>query len=72
MGREKRRGHALRRWAIPGTGLGGPKRRRLARAEPEPEPENVADVRSILSPYRDASGVLQGGRDGYGWTRYGD
>jgi len=67
MGHSKRRGHPLRRWAIPGTGLGGPKRRRsLARAEQEPEPEPV-DLPEAR--YRDASGVWQGGRDGIGWTR---
>ena len=70
MGHSKRRGHPLRRWAIPGTGLGGPKRRRsLARTEQEPEVDIDMDV-GIR--YRDASGVWQGGRDGIGWTRHGD
>ncbi len=45
MGHSKRRGHPLRRWAIPGTGLGGPPKRRrsLARTEQEPEVEAYAD-----------------------------
>jgi hypothetical protein len=76
MGREKRRGHPLRRWAIPGTGLGGPRRRRLVRARTEPAPHarEVDDIETGIETdigYRDASGVLQGGRDGIGWTRYG-
>jgi hypothetical protein len=61
----KRRGYPLRRWrgidAQPRV-----RRRVVTRQEPEPEPD-VPEAR-----YRDAGGVWQGGRDGYGWQRYGD
>ena len=75
MGHSKKRGHPLRRWAIPGTGLGGPKRRRLARTEPALHAREVDDIETGIETdigYRDASGVMQGGRDGIGWRRYGD
>jgi len=61
----KPRGYPLRRWLRLDQRTNA-RRRVLARTEQEPQPD-VPEAR-----YRDAGGVWQGGRDGYGWQRYGD
>ena len=67
MDRDKRPRRRLRSLLPRETGPRKPRRRSLARTEQEPPEENEVDER-----YRDAAGVWQGGRDGYGWQRYGD
>jgi hypothetical protein len=72
MGRTKPRGYPLRRWLGIDDRPRKARRRSLARTEQEPEPEEPEVVWNDLPErYRDAAGVWQGGRDGYGWQRYG-
>jgi hypothetical protein len=68
MDPRKRRGYPLRVWIGIDAQPRKARRRSLARQEQEPQPEpDVPEAR-----YRDAGGVWQGGRDGYGWRRYGE
>ncbi len=70
--RPRRRLRHLRRDRALNSGQHRLYRHALARPEPEPEPVDIVDTYPADARYRDAGGVWQGGRDGYGWHRYGD
>ncbi len=69
MDRSKRRGYPLRRWLRLDEGP-RVRRRSLARREQPDEPDSE-EHSNMPERYRDAAGVMQGGRDGHGWQRYG-